>query len=72
MNSFWMVRLGSLVAGGGIVWAVYIATQDPETAIDFGISGLRTIFLRSGPMEVCAIGILMWLAGKWRGAVLER
>jgi hypothetical protein len=32
------------------------------------VQGFTAIYLKSGPLEVCAIGILIWLHGKWRRA----
>ena len=52
-------RWGSLIAAGGMIWGAYAAT------IDF--TGVWTLeILRPGPMEVCALGILVWLHAKWR------
>lgn len=52
-------RVGSLVAAGGIVWGVYVATQNMRTLWNFSIT-------QPGPLEVCAVGILLWLHAKWR------
>ena len=52
-------RFGSLVAAGGIIWGVYIATQDYASLWRFDL-------LSPGPLEVCALGILAWLHAKWR------
>ena len=52
-------RFGSLVAAGGIIWAVYVATQNYDSLWHFDIG-------RPGPLEVCALGILAWLHAKWR------
>ena len=52
-------RLGSLIAAGGIVWGVYIATQNFAGIWSFDL-------VRQGPMEVAALGILIWLHAKWR------
>lgn len=69
MNSYWMEKVGSLMAGGGVAYAVYVGTKDmPLNQIWEG--GFRQILLQRGPMEVCAIGILLWLAGKWRKTVV--
>jgi len=57
-------RIGSLVAAGGIVWTANIATQK--------FTSLSNITLPTGPLEVCAIGILIWLHAKWRGSVTVR
>lgn len=52
-------RFGSLIAAGGVIWGVYVATQDYASLwhIDF---------MRPGPLEICALGILAWLHAKWR------
>ncbi len=52
-------RLGSLIAGAGIIWAVYVATHN--FAGDWHLQDLIP-----GPLPVCAIGILIWLHAKWR------
>lgn len=58
-------RLGSLTAAAGIIWAVYEATK--------GLADLLHLkVLPPGPLEVCAIGILIWLHGKWRRATKVR
>lgn len=55
-------RLGSLVAAGGIVWAARAATQNVSTLWSFSIT-------QPGPLEICALGILMWLHAKYRRSV---
>lgn len=64
--SFWLTRIGSLLAGGGIIWATYVATKD----FHFGEDGLRAaanhILAQTGPMEICGTGVILWLIGKWR------
>jgi hypothetical protein len=52
-------RFGSLIAAGGIVWGVYVATQNFTGVWSFDL-------VRQGPMEVAALGILIWLHAKWR------
>ena len=51
-------RLGSLTAAGGTIWAVYVATVD--------YANLWRMQIMPGPVEVCALGILIWLHAKWR------
>jgi hypothetical protein len=68
MNSYNLSRLGSLIAGGGLVWATYAATLNLERDATFLEHTLRNVFLQTGPLEVCAAGILIWLGGKWRRA----
>ena len=52
------------MAGGGIVWIAAIATKQ--------VAAVSGILLPSGPMEICALGILIWLHAKWRGSVRAR
>jgi len=55
-------RLGSLISAVGVIWTVQDATKD--------LAGLwRFNILPPGPVEVCAIGILIWLHAKWRRSV---
>ena len=60
MSSHLEATLGSLIAAGGIVWAVAIASKQLSAA---------GIVLPTGPLEVCGAGILIWLHAKWRGSV---
>lgn len=69
MGAYWAERIGSLLAGGGIAWAVYVSTEQADLSEFFLASGFRKIFLHSGPMEVCALGIILWLWGKWKRSV---
>lgn len=52
-------RMGSLLAASGTIWAVYVATVDLNSLWQMRI-------MPPGPVEVCALGILTWLHGKWR------
>jgi hypothetical protein len=52
-------RMGSLVAAAGTIWATYAATTDYAAL-------WRLQILPPGPLEVCALGILVWLHAKWR------
>jgi hypothetical protein len=52
-------RLGSLIAAGGTIWAVYVATVDYANLWQMQI-------MRPGPVEIGALGILIWLHAKWR------
>lgn len=52
-------RLGSLLAAGGTIWATYVATIDYASLWQMRI-------LPPGPLEVCALGVLVWLHAKWR------
>jgi hypothetical protein len=52
-------RLGSLISAGGVIWGVQEGTKGLADLWKFSI-------LPPGPLEVCAIGILIWLHAKWR------
>ena len=52
-------RFASLVAAGGTIWAVYVATVDYSNL-------WRMQIMPPGPVEVCALGILAWLHAKYR------
>lgn len=69
MNSYILAKLGSLTAGGGICWAVYAATRDVAMGPSFLEESFRNVFMQNGPLEVCAIGVLVWIVGKWRASV---
>ena len=55
------VRLGSLIAAGGMIWGAYTAT------VNFaGVWSLDMI--RHEALEVCGLGIVIWVHAKWRSA----
>jgi hypothetical protein len=54
-------RIASLIATAGIVWTAQIATSQ--------FTGYSNIFMRQGPLEICAVGILVWLHAKWRRSI---
>jgi len=56
------VRLGSLIAAAGMVWTVYVATSDYDALWHMQV-------MPPGPIEVCALGILVWIHAKWRRSV---
>ena len=58
-------NLGSLLTAAGMAWLVYVATQDFNHMWQMSI-------MPPGPIEVCAVGILMWLHAKWRRSVKFR
>ena len=64
MSAHLEAQLGSLIAGGGIVWIVAIAAPQ--------VGSVSGIMFPTGPMEVCAVGILIWLHAKWRGSLRAR
>jgi len=72
MGAFWAERIGSLMAGGGIAWAVYVFTEHADLSEMFMVSGFTKIFNQNGPMEVCALGVVLWLWGKWKRSVDAR
>lgn len=55
-------RFGSLIAAGGMAWLVYVATTDLNHLWQMS-------FLPLGPVEVGAVGILLWLHAKWRRSI---
>ncbi|HEX6880168.1 MAG TPA: hypothetical protein VF135_07380 [Terriglobales bacterium] len=61
MNTYWEARLGSLIAAGGVIWAVHKGTLHYE--------GLAKLHVPADPLLVCCIGIVLWLHAKWRGTV---
>ena len=54
-------HIGALTFWGGAIWAVEIATKD--------ISNFMRLLLTPGPLEVGAVGLLIWLHAKWRRSV---
>jgi len=58
-------QIGSLVAGGGIIWTTYAVTHHfPEIT--------RFAVFPPGPLEVLGIGVLIWLIAKWCRTVALR
>ena len=55
------VRIASLIAAAGVIWAVRVATTSmlPAYAAE----------LTFGPLETSCLGIIMWLHAKWRHMV---
>jgi hypothetical protein len=51
-------QIASLIAAAGVIWAVRAAVNSaiPAYAVQITV----------GPMETCAIGILIWLHAKYR------
>ena len=54
-------RIGSLTFWGAVAWAVQIATKD--------IANFMRLLLTPGPLELGAVGLLIWLHAKWRRSV---
>lgn len=67
MGSHWEVRIGSLIAAGGMIWTAHLATLNYK-----GLDSFSFVNLPRGPLEVCAVGILIWLHAKWRSSVVAR
>ncbi len=51
-------RMASLVAAGGIIWAVKIATDS--------LNQMPVLAFPLGPLEICSLGVAVWLHAKWR------
>jgi hypothetical protein len=51
--------LGSLITAGGMIWGAYVATKNFAGVVTFDL-------VPPGPIEACALGILVWLHAKWR------
>jgi hypothetical protein len=60
-----------VIASGGVIWAVKIATEDALTWNDV-MENMQFSSLPEGPLELSAVGILIWIMGKWRSTVKER
>jgi hypothetical protein len=54
----WEERVGSLIAGGGGAWVAYAGTLHGSIQ--------AYIWTIPGPLELCAVGVLIWLHAKWR------
>jgi len=54
-------QIASLIAAAGVIWAVRVTATSmlPAFATELTV----------GPIETCAIGILIWLHAKWRGSM---
>ncbi len=60
-------RLGLITFGGGLIWSTKIQT------VDFAnLSNVFHLLLTPGPLELSAIGLLIWLHAKWRKSVRLR
>jgi len=58
-------QIGSLVAGGGIIWTTYDVVHHSAEIIRFAL-------FPPGPIEVLGVGVLVWLVAKWCRAVEPR
>jgi hypothetical protein len=50
-------EIGSLVAGGGIIWTAYAVAHHSAEILRFAI-------FPPGPLEVLGVGVLIWLVAK--------
>lgn len=53
-----------MISAAGVIWAVQLGTVH--------YSGMEFLSLPVGPLEISAIGILVWLHAKWRRSVILR
>ena len=51
-------QIASLIAAAGVIWTVKAAATS--------VIPLYAVQITIGPMETCAIGILVWLHAKYR------
>ncbi len=65
MTSFMEARFGSIVTWGGIIWGVHVITKTFTT-------WQAVVLPTGGPLETCAIGILIWLHAKYRKSIQAR
>jgi len=63
--SFWLTKLGSLMAGAGVVWMIYVATQHANLGTNAAESAAGSVIRNTGPMELAGAGVLIWLVGKY-------
>ncbi len=54
-------RLGLITFGGGLIWTTKVETVQ--------ISNIFHLLLTPGPLEISAIGLLIWIHAKWRKSV---
>jgi hypothetical protein len=64
--NYLMIRLGSVMAGGGLIWAVARATNGLRLDDSPLQSAAGAVLAQRGLIELCALGILLWVVGKWR------
>ena len=57
-------RVGLLIFGGGAIWATKVQTIE--------MANIFHLLLTPGPLELSAIGLLVWLHAKWRRSVRLR
>ncbi len=52
-------RIGSIIAGAGLCWATWIVVHRIGVVTSAGL-------WPPGPLETCAMGVLIWIHAKWR------
>jgi hypothetical protein len=57
-------QIGSVLAGGGIIWTTYAVAHHSAEIVRFAL-------FPPGPLEVLGIGVLTWLVAKWVRAVRQ-
>jgi hypothetical protein len=58
-------QIGSLIAGGGIIWTTYAFAHHSSEIVRFAL-------FPPGPLEVLGVGVLIWLVAKWVRAIQVR
>jgi hypothetical protein len=58
MEVIWEERIASLIAAGGLIWFVRLATTN--------FSAVDKMPLPMNAVYVTAIGVVVWLHAKWR------
>ena len=61
-------RIADCIMGGGLIWFVHNATSQGGGTSAFVIVGI----MPPGPLEIMAIGALVWLHAKWRQSAGRR
>ncbi len=63
MAPHWQERMGSLITAAGLAWGVKVATEN--------FSGFKNLLLPTGgPLELCGLGLLLWIYAKYRRSVV--
>lgn len=65
MAPTWQERIGALIAAAGLGWGAKVATDDFGTLHHLQLP-------TGGPLELCALGILLWIYAKYRRSVVLR
>ena len=60
MDVVWEERIASLIAAGGLIWGVRLATAHVN------LSAVDKMALPMNAIYVTAIGVVIWLHAKWR------